>query len=102
MKPKYKKMLKVMKEKTYTTDIWFLYILCCNDGSLYTGITKDITRRVKMHQDGKASRYTRTRLPVQLMYQESCTNRTEALIRECNVKSFPRKKKKELIASQID
>jgi len=90
-------MLKGMKAKKAATETWFLYILSCNDGSLYTGITKDIARRIKMHQDGKASRYTRTRRPVQLMYQESCTNRTQALIREYTVKSYPRKKKRRLL-----
>ena len=72
---------------------WFLYILQCGDGTLYTGITKDIERRVKMHNDGKGASYTRTRRPVKILYQEKCRSRTKALVRECEIKSFPREKK---------
>ena len=79
-------------------DPWFLYILRCNDGSLYTGITKDLLRRLKMHNEGRASQYTRTRRPVELLYQETCPSRSQALIRECRVKALPRKKKEALIA----
>ncbi len=49
---------------------WFVYILSCADGTLYCGITTDLARRRKQHNDGKASRYTRSRRPVRLMYQE--------------------------------
>ncbi len=80
-------------------DCWSLYILRCGDGSLYTGITKDLEARVKKHGQGKASRYTRTRLPVELLYQEYCGSRTQALIRECAVKAFPKKRKEKLILS---
>jgi predicted GIY-YIG superfamily endonuclease len=102
MKLKYKAMLQGMQDKEKTSTIeknepWFLYILECKDGSLYTGITKDLTRRFKMHNDGKASRYTRTRLPVKLLYTENCISRTQALIRECAIKAFSRDKKDELI-----
>ena len=57
--------------------------------------------RLKMHNEGKASRYTRTRRPVKLMYKETSPSRTQALIRECKIKSFPRKKKEELINAQF-
>ena len=80
-------------------EAWFVYILRCCDGSLYTGITNNLARRFKMHNDGKASRYTRTRRPVKLLYQETCQSRTQALVRECAVKEFTKKKKEELIAS---
>ena len=100
MKAKYKRMLKGMEKKKPVSETWFLYILRCCGNTLYTGITKDIQRRIKMHQEGKASRYTRTRRPVKLLYQEVCKNRTEALIRECAVKAYPSKKKKALIASK--
>ena len=76
---------------------WSLYILRCSDGSLYTGIAKDLQRRLKMHQDGKAARYTRPRRPVQLLYQEPCRNRTHALIREYEIKTYPKKKKEKLV-----
>jgi predicted GIY-YIG superfamily endonuclease len=78
---------------------WFLYILRCNDGSFYTGVTNNIERRFKMHNAGRASKYTRTRRPVELLYQEICGTRTQALVRECSIKAFPRKKKEELIAA---
>jgi len=104
MKPAYKKMLQRMQQKekaarSRTGEPWFLYILECSDGSFYTGITNNIERRLKMHNDGKASRYTRRHLPVALRYQEECRGRTEALVRECAVKALPRKKKDQLIAT---
>ena len=76
---------------------WALYILKCSDLSLYTGITKDLERRFKMHSEGKAARYTRTRRPLELVYQETCKTRTEALLRECAVKALPKSKKLALI-----
>ena len=89
------------KEESYgkkrKDDPWYLYILRCKDGSLYTGITKDLERRFQMHQTGKASRYTRTRRPVEMLYQEACPSRTQALVRECRVKALPRTKKTALI-----
>ncbi|MBI4358579.1 MAG: GIY-YIG nuclease family protein [Candidatus Omnitrophica bacterium] len=76
---------------------WFLYILRCNDLSLYTGIAKNVGRRFKMHLEGKGARYTRIKRPLELVYQESCKTRTEALIRECAVKALPKRKKLALI-----
>ena len=90
-------MKKSASSRKKIREKWFLYILECNDGSFYTGITNDMDRRFKMHNDGKASKYTRTRRPVKLLYQESCKGRTNALVRECAVKELPRKKKEELI-----
>jgi len=106
MHPKYKRMLAgLKKEKTSvrkgkTTDDWSLYILRCRDGSFYTGITNNLERRLKMHQDGKASRYTRTRGPVEMLYSETCGDRSSALIRECEVKEWPKKKKISLISGE--
>ncbi len=83
---------------TKTADkTWFLYILKCGDGSLYTGITNDVARRFKQHAAGTASRYTRSRLPVELVYQESQAGHSEALKRELVVKALSRKEKKALI-----
>ncbi len=76
---------------------WSLYILKCSDGSFYTGITNDLERRFKMHQAGKASRYTRSHGPVEMLYSEKCGDRSSALIRECEVKEWPRAKKAALI-----
>jgi putative endonuclease len=99
VKPKYKRMLKGMQKKRRKKkgEPWFLYILECSDGSFYTGITKDIERRLSEHNKGSASKYTRLRLPVKLRYTEECAGRTEALVRECQVKALPRKKKEELV-----
>lgn len=80
---------------------WFLYILKCADQSLYTGITKDLERRFKMHAEGKAARYTRTRRPLEIIYKEICRTRTEALVRECAVKALPKAKKLRLIAGVV-
>lgn len=78
---------------------WFVYILKCADGSLYTGITNDLARRLDSHLKGKASRYTRARLPVALVYQESHPNRSSASIREAAIKKLPRPDKEALIQS---
>ena len=106
MNSKYKRMLDGMQAKEKTArrkkrEPWFLYILECRDGSLYTGITKDLKHRLKTHTAGRASHFTRTRLPVKLLYQESCAGRTQALVREYAVKKLPRKKKEALIQSQV-
>jgi UV DNA damage endonuclease len=76
---------------------WSLYVLRCADGSLYTGITNDVPRRYKQHNAGTASRYTRSRLPVELMYQESQSSRSDALKRELAVKAMSREAKESLI-----
>lgn len=103
---KYKRMLSVMKAKQEIarprrkrSDRWFLYVLRCADGSLYTGVTKDLERRFKMHSEGKGSKYTRTRRPLKLLYRETCRDRTDALIRECVVKAYPKEKKEKLVAA---
>jgi len=99
-------MLKRMKEKdgepapeaaAVPGAVWSLYILECRDGTFYTGVTTDIERRIRMHQEGTASRYTRTRRPVVLVYREECGTRSQALERECAVKSLSRERKEELI-----
>jgi putative endonuclease len=78
---------------------WFVYIIECSDGSFYTGITNDLERRQQQHNDGTASRYTRSRRPVTLRYQETCTSRSEALIRECSLRLLTRKEKEALVKS---
>ncbi|MBI4971006.1 MAG: GIY-YIG nuclease family protein [Candidatus Omnitrophica bacterium] len=88
---------KEKKSKRIKREDWYLYLLECCDGSFYTGITNNLERRFKMHNDGKASRFTRSRRPVKMLYQEKLKSRTQALVRECAVKALPRKKKEELI-----
>jgi putative endonuclease len=106
MKAVYKRMLEGMqkkerklKKRLKTREPWTLYILKCKDGTLYTGIAKDVDKRLKAHNDGKGAKYTRARRPVSLLYQESCKSRTQALVRECAVKALPRNKKQDLIST---
>ena len=72
---------------------WFVYILRCADGSLYTGITTDLTRRCQQHNNGTASRYTRSRRPVKLVYQEPQRSQSLALKREAAIKKLTRRQK---------
>jgi predicted GIY-YIG superfamily endonuclease len=65
---------------------WYVYIVECRDGSLYTGITNDLDRRVAQHNDGSGARYTRSRRPVTMRYSQACESRSAALIRECAVR----------------
>ncbi|MDD4202182.1 MAG: GIY-YIG nuclease family protein [Candidatus Omnitrophica bacterium] len=76
--------------------MYYLYIIKCSDQSLYTGITTDITRRIKEHNAGKGGKYTRAKCPVNLMYKELHKNRSEAQIREAYIKSWTRAKKLKL------
>jgi putative endonuclease len=76
-----------------------LYIVECSDGSLYTGITNDIERRLRQHNDGTAARYTRSRRPVRLRYSETCEGRAAALVRECAVRLLSPKEKRALVAA---
>jgi putative endonuclease len=77
---------------------WFVYILRCADGSLYTGITKDIARRVNEHNNGKlAAAYTRSRRPVKLVYQEAFKDRSAASMREAEIKNMDREEKEEFL-----
>lgn len=73
------------------------YILRCADGTLYTGWTTDLERRLRAHQRGKASRYTRARLPVSLVYKREHDTPTGARKQEAAIRRLPRNKKLELI-----
>ncbi len=98
MKPKYKRMVEKMHENaTGDANPWHVYILECADGTYYTGIAKDLEKRIDKHNAGKGARYTRSRGPVRVIYQECCTSRSAALIRECAVKALPRNKKEILV-----
>jgi len=96
-----KKLLTELRAGTDGT--WFVYLLRCADGSLYTGITNNMPRRLKQHNAGTASRYTRSRLPAVLVYQEAQASRSHALKRELAIKEFSRQKKESMIqaAGQI-
>lgn len=77
----------------------FVYILKCRDDTLYTGYTVDIVRRVEEHGQGLASKYTRGRIPVQLVYLENLPTKSAAMQRECEIKKLTRQQKQHLIAS---
>ena len=72
-------------------------ILKCSDGTLYTGWTNDLTKRLKAHNDGRGARYTKTRRPVALAYYESFCSKEEAMRREYEIKQLTRKEKLKLI-----
>jgi putative endonuclease len=78
------------------TDAW-VYILRCADGSLYTGWSVDVPKRLERHQAGKASRYTASRLPVELVYEAAMDNRTAARREEVRIKALDRRAKLALI-----
>ena len=78
---------------------WTVYILKCADGTLYTGITNDLERRLAEHESGQGAKYTKGRGPFQLVYQESCEDRGLASKRENEIKSLDRKAKLALIAT---
>ena len=63
-------------------DNWYVYILRCGDGTLYTGITTDVQRRLQMHRSGKGAKYTRGRQPLELVYTQACDDHGQALKRE--------------------
>jgi predicted GIY-YIG superfamily endonuclease len=78
---------------------WLVYILHCSDGSLYTGVTNDLPKRLKAHAAGRASKYTRSRLPIRLAYSEPQKSKSEAMKREAAIKRLTRPAKLRLIAT---
>ena len=93
------KEVAVMKLIKQLAERWFVYILRCVDGSLYTGITKNVELRMEQHNAGTASRYTRSRSPAVLVYQEEQRNQSTALKRELAIKAKSRTAKEALIQS---
>ncbi len=78
----------------------YVYILLCDDSTLYTGWTNDLQHRLKAHNDRKGAKYTKPRLPVTLVYSESFSTKSEALKRECAIKKMTREEKMKLVDSQ--
>ena len=72
---------------------WHIYIIRCRDNTLYTGITTDVVRRMEEHNNGVGAKYTKTRRPVKLVYQEIAKNRSEALKREWAIKHLSKQEK---------
>lgn len=84
------------------SSIWSAYIVRCADGTLYTGISNDVARRVDLHNQGRGARYTRGRLPVTLAYQEPVGTRAEATRREAAIKRMPCKAKLALVVGSAE
>ncbi|RLB69117.1 MAG: GIY-YIG nuclease family protein [Deltaproteobacteria bacterium] len=79
---------------------WQVYILRCGDDTFYTGITNDLEKRIQTHNEKRGARYTRSRLPVTLVFQEESTSRSAASQREIVIKKLTRAQKMSLIADQ--
>lgn len=75
---------------------YWVYILRCKDGTFYTGSTNDVDRRSVVHNSGKGAKYTRGRLPVEVVYREECENKPAALRREAAIKRLSRSEKAQL------
>ena len=73
--------------------IWYVYIIECKDNSLYTGITNNLSKRLEVHNSGKGAKYTKTRLPVKLVYKEIYRTKEESLKRESEIKKLKRREK---------
>ena len=78
----------------------FVYIVRCADRSLYTGYARDPDERLMVHNAGKGAKYTASRLPVVLVYKETCASRSAALKREHEIKTWSRAKKEALLAKR--
>jgi putative endonuclease len=74
-------------------DNWVCYLLKCADGTLYCGITNDMEKRLAAHNAGAGAKYTRGRMPVELVYLERCPDKSAALKREIEIKQMPRNEK---------
>jgi putative endonuclease len=81
--------------------LFYVYILRCKDNTLYTGYTTNLERRVKCHNSGKGAKYTRGRLPVEIVYFEEYSTKSDALKREYEIKTYSREKKLKVIGSGI-
>lgn len=97
MHARYRQMIQRMKDDDGTE--WSVYILRCGDGTFYTGVTKDVQARLATHNAGRGGAYTRTHLPVVLLYAEPGYSRASALRREAAIKQMSRPKKEKLIGT---
>ena len=86
-----------MGEKGGVSLAWYVYILRCGDGTLYTGITDDVPRRLAAHRAGRGAKYTRGRGPLELVYTEEVPDKSAALRREYQLKQLSRSEKEQLI-----
>ena len=97
-------MSTTTKPKRVRVPPWTVYIVHCADGSLYTGIAKEVARRIEEHNSNNllAARYARSRRPVVLIYQESAATRSAALKREHQIKQMRRREKQTLVLGRIE
>ena len=96
-----KKLQRLIFLGCYVKDNWYVYIVECSDGSYYTGITKDVKRRILEHNYSfKAAKYTRSRRPVNLLFKRTVSTQSEALRMESKIKELTKKMKTELIKSK--
>lgn len=79
--------------------MFYAYIIRCADGSFYCGYTTDVEKRFEKHKSGKGAKYTRSHLPLEIVYIEEFESKSDALKRECEIKSMTRSQKKKLINS---
>lgn len=79
---------------------WYVYVVRCRDGSLYTGVSNDVLRRVAAHNAGRGARYTRSRRPVSLLWKRRAVGKVEALRLEWRIKQLPRAEKLRLVAAR--
>ncbi len=77
--------------------MFYVYLLICSDDTLYCGYTNDLEKRINAHNSGRGAKYTKSRLPVRLVYSESFKTKSEALVRECAIKRMKRSEKLALI-----
>ncbi len=82
-----------------STCVWYVYVVHCADRTLYTGVARDLHARIAAHNAGRGAKYTRSRLPVRLVYQETVPDRSAALRREHAIKKLPHAAKRALIAA---
>ena len=90
----------VRKDRVKLADRWFVYIARCSDGSLYTGIARDVSQRIAAHNEGRGARYTRGRGPLSVCAQRRCSSKGDALRLEYAVKQLPRPAKETLIVGR--
>lgn len=100
---KYKKLEKSKdKISKLEANSHFVYILRCSDGTLYTGKAIDLGARLEVHNSGKGAKYTRSKLPVELVYSEEFKSNREAAQRECEIKKFTKAQKEQLILGKTN
>jgi putative endonuclease len=78
------------------SDVWFVYLVRCRDGTLYAGIARDVAARIALHEAGRGARYTRGRGPLTLLASQRCRSKGEALRLELSIKRLPRASKETL------